>query len=84
MVERGALVARSMRAGAVTPATQPSDDLVELLRTRSMRAGAVTPATPIACTAHETAPTPLNEGRGCNPGDTFTVGLGVSALIIAQ
>ena len=40
-----------------------------------MRAGAITPATPVRAGLGVRACGPLNEGRGCNPGDTARLGL---------
>ena len=60
-----------MRAGAVTPATlADSGRSVYDSGWRSMRAGAVTPATHDPVPHAQPQLGTLNEGRGCNPGDT--------------
>ena len=61
---------RSTKAGARTPATPPRRVVGRRDRLRSTKAGARTPATPRKPRSRARRSTPLNEGRGANPGDT--------------
>ena len=71
---RGAAVGsgrRSTKAGARTPATPVDTANPSTCTTiRSTKAGARTPATRPPGRPADSAPDPLNEGRGANPGDT--------------
>ena len=62
---------RSTKAGAETPATLADNHMWSLLWERSTKAGAETPATPGYEARYLLLVTPLNEGRGRDPGDTY-------------
>ena len=62
---------RSTKAGARTPATPPAESADRRRRDRSTKAGARTPATPADAGRRGGHASPLNEGRGANPGDTM-------------
>ena len=65
--------ARSTKAGVETPATPcGSSRAPTRARSRSTKAGVETPATPgLAAGGMHPLPSPLNEGRGRDPGDTL-------------
>ena len=61
---------RSTKAGAETPATHHPGEPSDQSRARSTKAGAETPATPLQPQRCPEGCSPLNEGRGRDPGDT--------------
>ena len=76
---------RSTKAGASTPATLDRPGVLDLhVVARSTKAGASTPATRSGARRSRCGRSPLNEGRGLNPGDTGRGGRGMMGGNTAQ